>query len=56
MKTSEFDKKFDSGKDDILEFLNISAARRLNKLNSLLTKPSSKGQAGACPCWWRLVW
>ena len=31
MKTSEFDKKFDEGKDDILEFLDISAARRLNK-------------------------
>lgn len=31
MKTSEFDKKFDDGKEDILEFLDISAAKRLNK-------------------------
>ncbi len=31
MKTSEFDKKFDEGKEDILEFLDISAAKRLNK-------------------------
>jgi len=31
MKTSEFDKKFDGGEEDILEFLDISAAKRLNK-------------------------
>ena len=31
MKTSEFDKKFDDGEKDILEFLDISAAKRLNK-------------------------
>lgn len=31
MKTSEFDKKFDDGKEDILEFLDISVAKRLNK-------------------------
>ena len=31
MKTSEFDKKFDDGKEDILEFLDIAAAKRLNK-------------------------
>jgi hypothetical protein len=31
MKTSEFDKKFADGKEDILEFLDISAAKRLNK-------------------------
>jgi len=31
MKTSEFDKKFDVGKEDILEFLDLSAAKRLNK-------------------------
>ena len=31
MKTSKFDKKFDDGKEDILEFLDLSAAKRLNK-------------------------
>lgn len=31
MKTSEFEKKFDEGKEDILEFLDLAAAKRLNK-------------------------
>lgn len=31
MKTSEFDKKFDDSKEDILDLLDISAAKRLNK-------------------------
>jgi len=31
MKTSEFEKKFDEGEEDILEFLDLAGARRLNK-------------------------
>jgi hypothetical protein len=31
MKTSEFEKKFDDGEDDILSLLDVSAAKRLNK-------------------------
>jgi len=31
MKTSEFEKKFDDGEEDILSLLDISAAKRLNK-------------------------
>lgn len=31
MKTSKFDKQFDDGKEDIIEYLDISAAKRLNK-------------------------
>ncbi|MBX2847467.1 MAG: hypothetical protein KTR16_04050 [Acidiferrobacterales bacterium] len=31
MKTSELEKKFDDGEEDILSSLDISAAKRLNK-------------------------
>ena len=31
MKTKDFDKKFDEGKADIVEYLELSSARRVNQ-------------------------
>ena len=37
-KPSEFDKKFDEGKEDIIDELDLSTARRINQITKRITK------------------